>query len=121
MDLTWIKTDKFYLSLSKDDQIGVLTVFMQYGHDNGSRQTRSGLFHGQVKYCPTCAATRFTNCVACGCGTCYTCNYHFICRPVDLSQFTSYPVKLTEPIYIPAMLYNDYVMNKKFTDFSREP
>lgn len=73
--------DEFYRNLSDElkqkvrDNIAACKLSPNFLDDNHK------VWHGDIKHCPTCNDIRITSCCACGCGSCYTCNFRFCCTP----------------------------------------
>lgn len=60
-----------------------------YPSKHNKSEPISEINRGEVKYCPTCEAERMTSCATCGCGTCYTCGYRWVCVPTYQSELVS--------------------------------
>lgn len=72
----WQDTDAFYQSLTPEDQAKF---------DSGKRGEFGRVYAGAINTCPTCKEQRITDCIACGCGHCFTCGYRFSCVSLDYS------------------------------------
>jgi hypothetical protein len=76
--IDWWESDKYYQELEDDEKVAFLSYIGQTGN-LGPSFTSRGKHFGQLKNCPTCKMRRVTSCVACGCGSCFTCGYRWSC------------------------------------------
>lgn len=73
-----LDTDKFYQELTQEQKDYLLDTLKYHTEDNHNNENYK--WHGDVQYCPRCKKIRITDCCACGCGHCYTCDYRFSCN-----------------------------------------
>lgn len=92
--------DEFYRNLSDElkqkvrDNITACKLSPKFLDDDHK------VWHGDIKHCPTCNDMRITSCCACGCGSCYTCNYRFSCRPIEFStELTGLTIDITDQVW----------------------
>lgn len=74
----WWNGDKFFQGMTEDEKADFLSYIGETGNI-GPSFTSSGKHFGYIKNCPQCNDRRVTSCCACGCGSCYTCDYRWIC------------------------------------------
>jgi hypothetical protein len=77
--------DEFYRNLTDEFKQKVRDNIDAYKWGPKFLDDDHKVWHGEIKHCPTCNDIRITSCCACGCGSCYTCNYRFSCNPTVLS------------------------------------
>lgn len=73
--------DEFYRNLSDELKKKIKDNIDSYKWGPSWLDDDYKIWHGEIKHCPTCNDIRITSCCACGCGSCYTCNYRFSCSP----------------------------------------
>lgn len=73
-----------------------ITTFLR--KPNGPQFISTDCWIGEVKECPTCKKKRITSCCACGCGTCYTCDYRWTCMPNYISDNLITPLPTKESV-----------------------